>query len=343
MTQAHAPPATAAPLAGLRAWVLTDGKAGDELQCLGLAERLGLSVECRHVAPRWPFTWLTSLALLDPRHRPERPDSPLAPPFPPVVIASGRRTVPYLAAIRRAAPATFTIYLKDPRTGPRTAHLIWTPAHDRLSGPNVVRTELSIHRITPAKLAAARAAPHPTLDALPRPRVAVLVGGPSRRQAFTAADEARFLACLTALARPATGPRPGLMVTLSRRTPPTLAGGIRALVQAEGGFVWDGAGDNPFLALLAKADALVITADSANMISEAAATGTGLYLFRPAAQPARHTRFVEAVMARGIARPFTGSAEPFTYPAEDPTPAVAEAVAEAYARHAGQHHLKEPP
>ena len=40
-----------------RAWVLTDGKAGDEAQCLGLAEAMGLVPELRMVSPRAPFAW----------------------------------------------------------------------------------------------------------------------------------------------------------------------------------------------------------------------------------------------------------------------------------------------
>jgi hypothetical protein len=39
------------------AWVLTDGKAGDETQCLAVAEALGLAAECRRVAPRAPWSW----------------------------------------------------------------------------------------------------------------------------------------------------------------------------------------------------------------------------------------------------------------------------------------------
>ena len=39
------------------AWVLTDGKAGDEAQCLGLTERLGFQAQRRHVRPRPHWSW----------------------------------------------------------------------------------------------------------------------------------------------------------------------------------------------------------------------------------------------------------------------------------------------
>src|SRR3546814_12001259 len=56
----QADPATAdgplaGPLAGLACWVVPDGKAGMDIQCLGLAEPLGLPTEGTHVTVRQ--TW----------------------------------------------------------------------------------------------------------------------------------------------------------------------------------------------------------------------------------------------------------------------------------------------
>src|SRR5690349_13533147 len=98
----------------LTAWVLTDGKAGDEQQALGVAEALGLTPEIRRVRPRAPFTWLMPWGPIDPRERPAARGSPLAPPFPDLLIASGRRAVPYLRFVKRASGGrTYTVFLKD--------------------------------------------------------------------------------------------------------------------------------------------------------------------------------------------------------------------------------------
>ena len=175
------------------AWVLTDGKAGDELQCLGVAERLGVVPEIRRVKPRKPWAWLMPRGPIDPREAPDRPDSPLKPPFPDIAIASGRRAVAYLRALKQASNgATYTVFLKDPRTGPATADLIWVSGHDRLRGDNVLVTTTSPHRLTPERIAAARAAPPPAIAGLSAPRVAVLVGGDSRHHRLTPADLERF-------------------------------------------------------------------------------------------------------------------------------------------------------
>ena len=57
--------------------------------------------------------------------------------------------------------------------------------------------------------------------------------------------------------------------------------------------MWDGRGENPYLALLALADAIVVTADSYNMVGEAAATGAPILVFEPSGRPSQ---------ARGLPR-----------------------------------------
>jgi hypothetical protein len=313
----------------LKIWVLTDGKAGDEQQCLGVAEALGGIVEVRRVRPRAPFVWLAPWGLIDPAEAPGRPGSPIAPPFPDVLIASGRRAVPYVRHVKRVSRGTFTVFLKDPVTGPRTADLIWVPEHDRLRGPNVIATLTPPHRVTPERLARERAAPDARLAALPRPRIVVLAGGPSRHYRFDAEDAARFLADLARLAE--TGA--GLMATASRRTPEALREGLSRLIARHGGFLWDGSGENPYAALLALADAIVVTADSYNMVGEAAATGAPILVFEPKGGHPKLRRFLDGLAAKGAVHRFAGRLEPFAYDPIDSTSTIAEAVRDGLRRH----------
>src|ERR1700689_193751 len=97
-----------------RCWILTDGKIGDEVQCRGLAEALHVEADLRHVAPRGRVAWAMPFGPIDPRESPRSPGSPLAPPYPDLAIAAGRRAVPYLRALKRLSQgATFTVFLKD--------------------------------------------------------------------------------------------------------------------------------------------------------------------------------------------------------------------------------------
>ena len=123
------------------------------------------------------------------------------------------------------------------------------------------------------------------------------------------------------------------MITASRRTPPALREALAALAEAQHGFFWDGAGDNPYTAMLALADAVVVTADSANMVSEAAATGAPILLFELAGAYRKHRRFYRALQAQGVVNPFAGRLEGGRYQPLDSTPLIAEAVAAGLARH----------
>ncbi|MCU4180897.1 mitochondrial fission ELM1 family protein [Bosea sp. BH3] len=311
-------------------WVLTDGKAGDEGQCLGVAERLGVMPEIRRVRPRKPFAWLMPRGPIDPREAPDRSESPIRPPFPDIAIASGRRAVPYLRAVKKASNGrTFTVFLKDPRTGAGTADLIWVSGHDRLRGDNVLVTATSPHRLTPEKLASAQAAPPGPIGALPAPRVAVLVGGDSRHHRFSPADIEGFSKQLDALA----GSGAALMGSPSRRTSPALANAASAVFARHGGWWWDGSGENPYLALIANADAVVVTADSTNMIGEATATGVPVLVFEPQGGHPKITALIATLMQEGAVHPFRGQLAGKRYAPIDSTPVIADAIRRGWLSH----------
>lgn len=306
-------------------WVLTDGKAGDEQQCLGVAEALGVAPQVRRVVPRPPWAWLMPWGPIDPHEAPERPASPIRPPFPDLLIASGRRAVAYVRAVRAASKgATFTVILKDPRTGAGAADFIWVPEHDRLRGANVLATPTSPHRVSAERLAAARAAPPAAAAALPPPRIAVLLGGDSRAFRFTDAANRRLADALRASARAMPGA--AFMVTPSRRTPAATLDAVRAALTDTAALIWDGAGDNPYLAFLALADAIIVTADSVNMVGEAAATGAPVHVFRPDGGNAKTSRFLAALCSAGAIRMLDGAPADYVPVALDATPRIAAEI-----------------
>lgn len=281
----------------MRVWVLTDGKIGDRVQCIGVAERLGLAYEERVVSPNWLYTALMPFGPIPPADRPDRPGSPIEGPFPPLVIASGRRTVAYVRALRTAAGAqTLTVFMKDPRTGSGAADLIWVPEHDRLRGPNVLTTPTAPHRLTPAALAAARADPPAPIGALPGPRLGVVLGGLSGGVTWSAADIDVFVRRLIALADEAGS----VMVTPSRRSPPALKAGVAAALAGRPHWMWDMEGENPYVAILGAADALLVTGDSHNMVGEALATAVPVHVHRPRGLARKLNGFLDDLMGRAL-------------------------------------------
>ena len=316
-----------ATVRGASCWVITDGKAGDEAQCVGVAERLGLAPELRRVCPRAPFVWLMPWGGIDPRDAPASKDSPIAPPFPDIAIASGRRAAAYLRKVKLASGGkTFTVFLKDPKSGTRTADFIWVPEHDRLRGPNVLTTLTSPHKISPERLESARMQAPYGLAAFRSPRLALIIGGDSQHFKFSESDIARFSEQLRTLA----GTGVSLIATASRRTPARLSDAVRGIVLENGGFFWDGTGENPYLSLLALADALIVTADSVNMVGEAAMTGKPILLFTPSGRAPKITKFLSGLERMGALRPFAGVLEAYTYDPIDATPTIAIELARRY-------------
>lgn len=285
-------------LKGATAWLVTDGKAGHEAQAEGVAEALGVTWEWRRVAP-------TGLARLLAPWGPAPRDFICEPPWPQIAIGVGRTAMPALRRLHRlAGPATFVVALQDPRTSARIADLIWVPEHDRRRGHGVITTPIAPHRFTPALLARLRAAPDATIDALPPPRVMMAIGGTAKVWRYTADDIARLAAAIARIG--ASGA--SLMVTPSRRTPAEVMAALADALRPYPHVLYDGSGDNPYARFLAKADAVVVTADSVSMTGEALATGRPVYVFRPTGGSAKFLRFHDQLVACGATRELTPEA-----------------------------------
>ena len=244
------------PLAGLSAWIISDGKAGHEVQMLGIADALGVDAEVKRIAE--PGRLYKLMAPFGPPPRSARfgkETGGFCPPWPALAFATGRLTTPYIRALKRKAGLqTFTVILLDPKTGPGSADLFWVPEHDRRRGPNVVTTLTSPHRFSSDRLAGLRVHVAAAIAALPRPRIAVLIGGPNGDYRYDDSDIARLGEALGRFA--ASGA--GLMITTSRRTPAALLSAVDRATAAAPRILYTGGGDNPYADFLAHADAPLV-------------------------------------------------------------------------------------
>lgn len=304
-------------------WILTDGKAGDEQPLVGIAEAMGAKPEFRRVKPRALFTLLMPLGPIDWKDRPSQPNSPLAPPYPDICLATGRRAVAYLRRLKRLSPTTCAVLFKDPRTSRHGADLVVVQAHDKLRGPSVKVVTTAPNRLATSRLDAIRANPPADLANLPHPRLAVLVGGNSRHHRFTPEDITRFVTGLEK--RVARGE--ALMITASRRTPPELAASLRSLAdQNERVVFWSGEGANPLAAYMALADELIVTADSTNMIGEAASTGRPIQIFHPSGGHPKIETFISLLSKEASVGRFPDAPASGSYPPINSTVEIADAI-----------------
>jgi mitochondrial fission protein ELM1 len=306
-----------------RILIVTPDEAGHEVICRGVAQALGGQISNLVPRPRKIFAWLAPWGPADPATRfPE--------PLPDIAIGSGRTAAPALRTLTKLSGGrTFTVFLHDPLAKRDAFNVIWTPEHARLEGSNVISTLLSPHTLSPAHIAEARANPDPRIAAVKSPRVAILLGGPSGAYKYEPHD----VEALAQLAQTAGDQGYGVMVTPSRRTPAALTRIVAdriADLPADRRFVWTGAGRNPFLHMIANADAIVATADSLNVVGEAAATGAPVHLFTPTGRPRKTKIFLDGVIASGAVRPWSGQIEKWSYAPLDATGEIAAEIARRY-------------
>lgn len=304
-------------------WALHDGKIGMANQVLGLAEAVGFPVIEKQVRLRAPWYRLLPAIWLDPEAAAAPGSANLVPPWPDIMIACGREVTALALAIKQLSRGrTFWVQVQDPRFARRQVDLMVVPQHDRARGANVVSTLGAVHRIRAERIEEARRCFAPLFAGLGRPLLGVLIGGSNRVYRLTPAVTARLGTQLASLARDGVG----IAVTPSRRTGGAALTALRGQLGGVPHYLWDGTGANPYFGLLAHADALAVTGDSVNMVSEAAATGKPVHVIELEGGSAKFRRFHDALGRAGVTRPFTGILEQWTYPKLDDTERAAAEI-----------------
>lgn len=323
------PAAALAPSPAVGPWRglgFTDGGAGMASQVQGLLRAAGASVSLVQAPLKAPWKWLWP-GIIPTRDWIFESPALVQPSQPPdLVVTSGRQSImASLALKRRFGDRVFTVHTQDPRISPSSFDLVACPAHDGLRGPNVIGTLGAIHHITAELLAEAAAkGPIGGLERLTRPFVLVLLGGPTRNYAFSSVELTDFQDRLEAASHLSGH---ALAVLPSKRTPSAWVDSFLARFGSDH-FVWTGHGTNPYLAGLALSSHIIVTADSVNMISEAAATGKPVYaeMMTPRRESHRFVRFHTSFQQAGISHPFEASLDTWRYTPPDATRQIAEAI-----------------
>ncbi len=299
-------------------WILSEDYAGLQAQALGLAEAAGLTPQMRPLVPRAPWKWLPET--LWPSPLAAFPPRLLARPWPDLVIGCGGMASVVGAAMRQRGQTV--VQVQNPSVNPDRFDLVVVNRHDELTGPNVIVTRTALHRATPARLAAAGEQWRERFAHLPRPLVAVLVGGSNGRFRLDAEVGARLAGQLADMVR---RDRPGIVVTPSRRTDPVVVRQLTRALAPLGGWIWDGTGENPYFGMLALADGIIATMDSVSMVSEAAATRAPVLFAELPGKSRRIGLFLNGLVGDGRIRPFQGRLETWQVrPIDDTATAAAE-------------------
>ncbi len=296
-------------------WILTEDYAGLLSQAVGLAEAAGLATERRVVRPLG--IWRHVPAAFWPSPRTAIAPEALAPPLPELLIGAGGKAASVVASLKRLVRG---VIVQHPRMNLRRFDLIIVGRHDEITGPNVIVTRTALHRVTPARLAEAAQVWGPRFAHLPRPLVAVLVGGANGRFRLDAPVGAALAAELAGMMQ---RDRVGLVLTPSRRTDPAVVRLFQQTLEPLGAMVWDGSGENPYFGMLACADAIVVTMDSVSMISEAVATEAPVMVAELPGRSRRGGKFLSGLIDDGRVRLYQGRFAHWPAARLDDTPDVA--------------------
>lgn len=290
--------------------------AGTQNQCVAVAEALGVSFDIKRIQLNQPWKSLSPYLGLEQSFTflPV-----LQEPWPDLLITSGRKSIAVSRYIKRKSKGkTFTVQIQDPRVSASQFDLAAVPHHDPTRGDNVILTDAAPNRINDQKLNSA-IKNFPQLEMLSSPRIAVLIGGNSK--AYTMSEPA-----VNTLAKQLREIDGRLMITPSRRT------GVKneaILKQAlPNAYFYDGTGENPYFAMLALADFILVTADSASMISDACSTGKPVYMIPLEGGHPRIDKLHKHLIDKGILRVFDGNVEAYTYEPLNDAKKIADAIVE---------------
>ena len=315
--------------------MVPEGQRGNEIQCEGVAQVLGLTPHVKYVSPPAREEWLTYgfLHFLGPYAPPFLP-SGVGPPWPDIVLASGGRVVPVARAIKRESRGRcFLSFFQNPVVSPKKFDFVWAPLHDRVAGDNVFTTLLSPHPLTPKILATEAAVWIGRFSALPRPWIAVLVGGANAAYAFSPRDVSTLCDGLRMELHKRGG---SLLVVGSRRTGEQRLAQMRRELKGVSAFIWDFVEPNPYKGVLGLADFVVVSADSVNMVGEALLTRAPVYIFIPEGKSGKFAHFLAELFRHDMARPFKTVLTPWQREPVNDTLRIAQALQKAFGKAFGK-------
>ncbi len=269
-------------------WVLSDGTAGMRLQAIGLAEALArhrpeLAINEFQVIPHWLIRLLPRLghrasflplyaSAVDLSVVQKRPDRGR---HADLLITCGRRMAGIGLALRARARAegarTQLIHLQDPQLSPALFDVLVVPKHDRVRGRNVITMTGSLNRLTLESIQRSMMdLPSKWLVRDKVPCVVVMLGGDNKRYRISPKMTTTMAARLRAFAES----EPMRLVLIpSRRTPALLVETLEASLGQKDVRIVGPNETNPYPGILGVADAIIVTSDSVNMVTESAITG----------------------------------------------------------------------
>ena len=252
-------------------WVLLGSKGGDNAQAIHLATALNLPFETKSLVMKPAFETAKPKVTGSLHHLDLARFDALAPPWPDLIIAVGRRLSMIALWIKAQSNGRTKIALiGSPKGKISDFDLVIAPVHYRVpDAPNVCRIGLPPITIDKDKLATNADIWRPKLAHLQRPLTVLLLGGTTGKRRFDVDATRSILDQAIAIKAENHG---SLYVVTSRRTPVQAVDFIASELPKDAVLYRWQEGDlaNPYMGLVALGDRFIITGDSVSMLVELA-------------------------------------------------------------------------
>ena len=298
-------------------------------QVKGILELLPYDCEIKKVVLDTPWKWLPYSLIPSPFSSLTEDSDRLTVPWPDVVVSCGRRTIPISIAIKQASGGrTRSVYIHDPGMAAKHFDLIVAMEHDKCTGDNVIKTRYAIHQLTHQKLEQAANRFVDKFSRYETPLIAVLIGGSTNRYKITTEGMEKLLDKLEQFIVATHG---SLLITPSRRTGTENIALLKERFSNIPNQVYiydpDSEERNPYMAMLALADYIVVTNDSVNMMTEACFTGKPVYILDlPEHYNTKPARFANKLLHDGTVREFDQSLDHWEYAIPDERPQIVSRI-----------------
>ncbi len=287
--------------------VLTDHRPGTNNQSLALAQEIGLEYEVIEVKHSFlsmlPNFFLNSSWLRLEKNSGEALQNKLQKDGYPDLIISGGRRLAVIAKIIKEQSEFYSriIQIMKPQLPVTVFDIIILPEHDEFKYRQDKRLIFMIgalNLITKDSLSLAKEQFLTTIGANKKNKIALLLGGKTRGYKFSksqAVDLAKFINKI------AKKEKATILIANSRRTEEKINKILKNNLDCDYQFFdwkdYKSSNRNPYKAILAYSDKLIVSADSISMISECCSTQKPTYVFNCNKMPSKkHQRFLQYML-----------------------------------------------
>ena len=308
------------------AWLLTEGAHGMISQVEGLAKALNANYQHKKII--YNSFWNFFPPALSPKKSivfnfEEIINEKTEIQRPALLISCGRKSVIPSIVLKsflekKNNKKIFNIHIQDPKISPINFDFIITPEHDSLKGENIIKSKGAIHYISNEEIEIARQ------NTKSKNSVTVVLGGPNQYYSFSLEE---LKAIFHRIDRFFSDTVDEVKIIASRRTPEEVINFLKEKYLNNSKIVVDSSlSRQNYVEALAEAKKIIMTSDSISMISEAATTGTPIYLAQLKAKKNdyRFNKFVELFKSLNITKDLDTNEEHWTYDKLYETKRIAE-------------------